>query len=506
MKNKKIKEIFNQLDNIPLPDKYKILGFYDNLVNNINSTNNMQYKHNVRSSRTYKFKIVLVTCVALVIIMGSFSGYMFTVEAKEYNEAVTFFNDNNLSTEGLTRGEIKNIYRDITTGKFSYDKTAEVIEKNIGGYEIFQDEPTPKDVENLWNYMKNGFYNFNSFKKKDGIKYKHEIVEVLDPDREFYKYEKTIFTKLDNENEVWSSTLKNIIVDDYLELGNSILVYGYKPTWSSIENSYGRIILLDGDGKIIWDIDVNNGFKDEYIASILYNNNELIVFTRGDFSYLCFVKYNLMGKKLDFVKNHVGNYGIKVATRLGDGYLVQLNNYDTGDVLIKVNSDGTISDSFTYTSDNDQYYITDMIEYNNNVYLSAYSVPKLDENDGTAGGRYDIAAILNYIFDNKHFDISKEELTNLVRENFTAVLLMCDTNTGIPQEFYSVNGSLGGKLLINEDNNLQWNVESITDTFFSPATSAFTIYGASYIYKYTFDDSGKIVKQEKTEEVVPFNR
>lgn len=62
-----------------------------------------------------------------------------------------------MSTEGLTRGEIKEVYRDITTKSFTYSKTAEVIRNsissdNIGGYEIVQNNPTPEDIENLWNY------------------------------------------------------------------------------------------------------------------------------------------------------------------------------------------------------------------------------------------------------------------------------------------------------------------------------------------------------------------
>lgn len=79
------------------------------------------------------------------------------LEAKEYKAAVQFFNDYGMSTEGLTRGEIKEVYRDITTKSFTYSKTAEVIRNsissdNIGGYEIVQDNPTPEDIENLWNY------------------------------------------------------------------------------------------------------------------------------------------------------------------------------------------------------------------------------------------------------------------------------------------------------------------------------------------------------------------
>ena len=69
----------------------------------------------------------IAACFILLIAIG-FGSYAFVAEAKEYNNAVQFFNDYGLSTEGLTRGEIKAVYRDITTKTFTYSKTAEVIE------------------------------------------------------------------------------------------------------------------------------------------------------------------------------------------------------------------------------------------------------------------------------------------------------------------------------------------------------------------------------------------
>jgi hypothetical protein len=145
-----------------------------------------------------------------------------------------------------------------------------------------------------------------------------------------------------------------------------------------------------------------------------------------------------------------------------------------------------------------------MLEYNGLIYLSAYSVP-VTEDEENQGSRQDIAAILKYIFDGR-LDISNEELTDLVREHFTAVLLVCSPESGRPQEFYSVKGSLGGRLALDDSKKLTWDVESITDTFFSPATSAFTIGGASYVYRYTFDQDGRLLERVKTDEVVDFYR
>ena len=94
----------------------------------------------------------------------------------------------------------------------------------------------------------------------------------------------------------------------------------------------------------------------------------------------------------------------------------------------------------------------------------------------------------------------------MVRDNYTAVLLLCDPEGGAPETFYSVQGSLGGKLAVNDAGNLAWDVESIVNTFFSPATSSFSIGGACQVFRYTFDNAGALLSQEDTGETVPYHR
>lgn len=143
-----------------------------------------------------------------------------------------------------------------------------------------------------------------------------------------------------------------------------------------------------------------------------------------------------------------------------------------------------------------------MAEFGGQVYLSAYAVPK----QINGGGRHEIANILDYVFEKENWEISSEELTPLVRDNYTAVLLLCDPEGGAPETFYSVNGSLGGELNVNDAGKLVWDVESIVNTFFSPATSSFTIGGTCQIFRYTFDDTGTLLHQEDTGETAPYHR
>ena len=158
-------------------------------------------------------------------------------------------------------------------------------------------------------------------------------------------------------------------------------------------------------------------------------------------------------------------------------------------------------------SDSACNFIKDMTEWGGKVYISAYATPKLDKASPNYGGRGEIDRILDYVFNLAGWDISDEELTPMVRDNYAAVLLACDPNNGGKlQVFYTIPGSLGADLIISEDGRLIWETESITTTFFSPATSSFTIGGVCNVYQYAFDAEGMLVGRGKTEKTTNFRR
>lgn len=461
----------------------------------------------VKTGRTWRAIVAVAACLILLVSAG-----FVTVEAKEYSDAIKFFNEYGLSTDGLSRGEIKEIYRDITTKSFTYSKTAEVIANSlsadkVGGYEIQQENLSPEDIENLWTYMNDhgGFAGPG----QHGVHYEYRSEYKEDAKLGFEVHDQSFIEKYDGEELLWSVRISLFWVNGISTVSDGVIAYGETPTWSSEQRSYAWMARIDSDGKVLWTHMLNNGFEDEYIAQILENDDgTYAVISRGDFRFFCLSQYSADGKEISFQKTEVGNYGIWNAARFGEGYIVQLGSYLTNEHsrIVKVDRQGTITESFSYGGEDAYYYITDMIEYNGSIYLSAYSVPRLEDEDQSAGGRYEIAAVLNYLFDNDIWEISSEELTPMVRDNYTAMLLVCDPNAGTPREFYSVKGSFGGKLSLSDSGTLLWDVESITTTHFSPATSAFTIAGSSFVFRYTFDSAGKLVSQEKTGEMVSFYR
>ena len=463
-------------------------------------------QHNTVSKKTEKqihwLKwCAMAACLVLIVASGS-TALVVMAETREYKKAVAFFDKNGLSTEGLSRSEVKSVYRDITEKKFSYGKTAEVIQQAVPGWEISQHEPTPEELAALWD--KN--IRMNPIPEK-GISYCKDSRYVFDEKRGFKVLEKDILECYQDGKILWSTEFKDFYIDDYAYTKEGTVIYGKSETFSPSDISYGWIAIVDGAGSIVWQKRLEHGFQTEYVAAVLANGDGTwAVFSRGDVRYVCLSCYDADGKELSFHKTEVGLYGIRNVARLGDSYIIQLWNQSFGAtaLLYKMDREGNLTDSFLYEEDDFDYYITDMIEYEGQIYLSAYAVPKRK----AEGGRDEIALILDYISsrEDKGRDLSDEELTPIVRDNYTAMLLICDPEGGSPKTFYSVKGSLGSDLSVNTSEQLEWNVESITTTFFSPFTSAYTIGGNCAVFCYTFDAEGNLTGQTDTGNTTLYRR
>ncbi len=425
--------------------------------------------------------IAAAACLVLVIGSG-FGVHAYAAEQREYKAAVTFFAENDLPTEGLTRGEIKAVYRDIATEQFTYEKTAEVLQNSlqakIPGYEIVQEAPTPEDVESLWSYQK----GYRNFLISDRSEYKTEIVEVPDTDIGLSHFRKSIVSRYENGECLWQTDIETFKVLDYQKLSHGLLVWGVTP---SDADSQAVMAKLDPEGNLLWVQLLNNGFDDEYIGAIAENpDGSIAVFSRGDLQYLCISQYGADGERLSFRKHLVGNYGIWNAARLGEDYLVQLGNSTLEDKqkLVRITQDGEMTDSFRYTAEDREYHIVDLQEFDENLYISAYTTPKTED---------DYSELFSIIMDHEDLiDMPETELTNLVRETYQAVLLICEPDGGNPQQFYAVPGNLGGELKAEANDRLIWQTEDIQAVGFSPATNAFSFYGTSELCEYAFSSNG----------------
>ncbi len=432
---------------------------------------------------------------ACLLLAAGLTGAAFAVEAGQYQSAVAFFEENGLSTEGLSRAEVKAVYRDITLEHFNLEKTADVIRQTVPGMQIEQESPSPAELAALWDH------NLSARSlPKNRVSYR---VDTQYGKKE--RFEKSILTCYQGETALWTAEFTDFYIEESVYLDGLTAVWGRNEVYSSEETSYAWLACVDDAGQILWQRCLLHGFGQEYIAAVLDDGDGTwAVISRGDLEYLCLSRYDRDGNEQHFRKTSIGNLGIRNAARLGDGYIVQVGGWQMEDtaVLYRLDREGDLLDSITYQGENCDYYITDMVEFGGQIYLSAYAVPEQTD----AGGRHEIANILAYIFEQEAWEIPEAELTEIVRKNYTAVLLLCDPEGGAPKTFYSVQGSLGGALSVHAEEQLEWDVESITSTFFSPATSAFSIGGSCRVFRYTFDADGRLLDQTDTGETVPYHR
>ena len=441
---------------------------------------------------------VAAACLAVVIIAGS-TMFAFAAEAAEYRTAVAFFDQYGLSSEGLSRAEIKAVYRDITTKSFKNGKTAEVIRQAVPGWEIRQTEPTADEIAAVWdrNIFNNGYYKES---------YTYSYSSYGNPDEQgIVHLDKCVVKCSLDDALLWTAEIKDFHVIGAARLAEGTAVWGYNDTFSASDIHYGWLARIDDSGNVLWQKHLDHGFRYEQIAFVINSTDGgLAVVSKGDRNYLCLSRFDADGRELSFQKTEIGDLFIRNAVSLRNGYLVHLiNNMNhVSALLCRLDPDGKVLGLYSLESDDCDYYITDMAEYNRQVYLSGYAV--LKQSDG--GGRHEIANVLDHIFAKENWDISGEELTALLRENYTAVLLLCDPENSVPETFYSVKGSLGGRLRINDSYKLEWDVESITSGRFSPATSAYSIIGTCKVFRYTFDSRGRLAGQTDTGKTSVYDR
>lgn len=443
----------------------------------------------------------VAACLVLLISVG-LGGYAYAEETREYSAALQFFRENCLPTEGLTRGEIKAVYRDITAEAFTYSKTAEVIKNSlsaeqIAGYEIWQDTPSPEEIAKFWKDRDES--RTFVFCEPDTYRF------GLDPiwNDEGVWIDKICYVeKYEGDTVVWRTNLP-FWMGDYCEVPGGVILFGR-------EAPDAWIAKLSENGTVLWIHHLENGFYKEVPRGVLLNGDgSYTLFSSGDNRYLCVSRYTAEGKRTLYQETNLGAHTVNHIAHYDGGYLLEVSSKEETEFarFVQLDAEGNVCGGFSYKDEESRYVIKDMTEWGGKVYISAYAVPHLEKNGTYWSSRSEIGRILDYVFSLEGRDISSEELTPLLRDNYTAVLLVSDpADHGKIEVFYSIPGSLGADLILSDDGRLIWETESIVSTIFSPATSSFTIGGVSSVYQYAFDGEGKLLGYGQTDRFTDYRR
>ncbi len=502
-------------DNISAKELDAILGdgFTDEPVNPVTLKRleaRIVGKKNIRRKvMTKRVASAIAACLAIAICAGAgVGGYAFSVEAAEYKAATEFFDEYNLSTEGLTRAEVKNVYRDITSQTFSSSSTAEVIknsvyEGDIEGYAISAD--SPESVAEFWNN------NINYPEQYD------ERIELTFPEE--LGVEPFEFIKYNGDSEEWRVTFDVMqgptkwtkLDDGYAVYGRSLGVWD-KTLLAYVEND-GQVRYIKNYDLIkedYSDTDFENGsFTLEYINAAFQNEDKTLTIVgsaidmdiNGDHFYLIFTVIDSDGNVISTKTTETDWITIKNVTRVDDGYLVQVSNDsdDSSNVILKIDRDGNYVSCFGLNENESIHRITDITEVDGDVYISSYVVP---ESDGKFAlrGNYMSAKDREDLTDSE-INISDEELLDKVKENYTAMLLVCDPEDGKVKEFYSVDGAVGAKINVSTTGEIVWDVKNIAEASIRNYYERYEMSAVCSVSRYLISGNGEVSSIEDTNKV-----
>lgn len=434
--------------------------------------------HTGRSKKAaglFRYIAAAVACLSLLLGAGT-GAYAYTAAKKEYKNALTFFYENELSTEGLTKKEIKEVYRDFYSCSFSSELTTDVLLNSrpdvVKGYEITGDnsewDTTLPDTL-LSDYKTPVYYEYETLYSP--------IEGTYNPETQAYKesFDKSIFSKYLNGEKIWEISFTDLAINGYWGDPESeeapVLVYGTAPYTVKVDDGTATLIALDANGNILWKAVQNNGTAYDKIYAVLRNpDGSYTTFGRcgmdhetGDF--LCVNKYSKDGAQIFANILDIRNHTIENVALTESGYLMHLSSYVISDFarVLKLDLEGNLVGDFSYESEENDFYIADFCEYNGTVYVSGHITEKAPRRIVDYGKR-EVFILRSELADGK--PRSDEELLDLFRNNFTAVLLVCEPDSGTPKEFYSVAGSLGDEVYVS-NGSVCWFTKDIIASSYS---------------------------------------
>ncbi len=286
----------------------------------------------------------------------------------------------------------------------------------------------------------------------------------------------------EDENILWEITQTDFLIDNIFALHSGFVICG------DIEDVLW-LSRYDLQGNCLWTVKSENGFGYEYVSHVIEEEDgTLAVFSLGDYTTLCFSRYD-GSARVDFAKIPAKYRRISELHPTHFGYAVLLSGTSAvPDDILLLNRDGTAIGAYAYGIDGEILHLSHITLSDDKLYLSGYLQQTVDaetERFWTDG---------LYQFDEWP---STYLVTNEMRDKFTAVLLVCDLDSGIAQEVYTAQGSYGGAVRLSESGEIEWDVENIAKVISSPTINSWSYQSTCVICRYRI--SHYITKEETTE-------
>ncbi len=510
------------LDRYPLPDKHALLARVTAAAR----------AETPRPRKRIRMRILLAACLT-VALLCSLTVFAVATEQMEYREALSFFEQHRLSTEGYSRRDIKLIYRDIVSGSFAEDETVEMTITVVGGYDISTDDITPELIRSLWE-KKLAKDEINEQSVRDGF----SVDGAVAPTGVSYRFKNQVrYAQTLEETYVmlecyrdgalaWSRTYPSISVTDLAYTDGYIAITGRAllPNDAGVIEDRSALTLLDTEGNVICRTALTSP------AVAIFADGDGITLISSDTSSITIARYDPDGKRarhiqrsfstmgLKIVKEFVdsdgrdaigiiySNYTVKDVCRLGSEYILHLQEWQTAsELIVRIDEHANLLGEFRFYTDGQTYRFADVAVCGDTLYLSGYAIPE------TEVAPYDeLKGLKQRLLGGEQTDDAR--LTAAVREYYTAVLLKCDATTGKTSAFYSVEGALGDTFSLDANGDLVWRVNEIgsathaVSAWAGHAPNAIHIKGIGPVLAYTVSPEGILLGDRMTDEVAEFTR
>lgn len=466
----------------------------------------------------------IAACIALVFALG-IGTYAYAAEAREYKAAKEFFMENGLETAGLTRSEIKAVYLDIKTERFTYGKTAEVIAhslviNSVPGYELNAELRSREEVENAWLDLRNAWLKGSKTNPWTGAEYASKYGYYSSPvfsDDGSLDVTATDFERKDGDKTLWSVRIDGISSFDLIAVTDGVIATGHV---AEKQSKRPVIVKISDDGEILWR-------RDAYLDSDWWSICTTAELNNGDLAFfglvssnaetdpddkpiwdICYVRYSSDGELKQAKSGYVGDGYPRLAVPFGNGCLVALD----GGKVFSIDENGVFSDIAVYSEEGREYRVKDMLEYEGSLYLSCYSYPVQNNGEGMyeemSGVRCEatVEEILDWFKEHKDSDELRngycdDLFISTLRENYKAILLKIDPESPEPEVFYSVDGAFGSSLEIDKAGGLVWYVENISSAGLFPMLNSHSVEILCSVTRCGFDRSGALIGIEDTGEI-----
>ncbi len=420
-----------------------------------------EYDKQMKKRKKLTSTVAAVIC-AITVVSLSFGVYAYAADVREYNEAVQYLDSIDYSTEGMSRGEIKKIYRAIVasaeSGVSAEDEKDVVIA--ITGSDINgMTDPSAADVGKTYEIVKgNGKDALNRLQKQDG------------------------------DTVLWTFSSENISVNGYCptEDGNVVVCGGLETFKNGAVHACQAFTMLDENGQTVWqtaDCDGQTpGFDFVYgYASGIFEKENGGFFSLGfnmkqngdDVkTYLILTHISESGEILD--KNEIPTteyfgekrfVGLRYCTRYEDSFVayISANGFDHFEGLVKISPEGEIGQVFSFSENGVEYIVNDIKEYGGRLWISADAVKaNRGQGDEYASVRANLLyAPLYSLVTGDGNGFLPHDCTDILKNNCEAVLLVCDPDADSPYTYYKESGAASGAIGMNDLGGLTWKTRSI---------------------------------------------